>query len=366
MVEKGKVAIFRGVKKPMEFREYPLLDVGPDDILVKVRRANICGSDVHFWSGQGPGVNPDIPQVLGHEMMGHVYRKGANIKGDSLGRPLEEGDRICYSYFSPCGQCWSCMSGTAACLNRYRNWIGVSVEKPPHFHGAFGEYYYLRKGHWIYKVPDEVSDKVAAGVNCALSEMIYGLYKVGVTLGDTVAIQGTGGLGLFASAVAREMGAAKVIAIDLVAQRLALAREMGATDTLDISKTNAVERIARVKELSGIGGADVVVEVAGTPACLQEGSDMLRPGGRYLWIGNINLGQQGTIDPASFVRNCKKVEAVIVYEPWVIYRALDFLARLKDKYPFDKLISHEFPFSEINRALEMSASRAVTRASLVF
>jgi threonine dehydrogenase-like Zn-dependent dehydrogenase len=329
-----------------------------------VRLANICGSDLHFWHGHGPRINPDIAQVLGHEMMGVVYALGRNVKTDSLGRPLKEGDRICYSYFRNCGACWSCLSGTAACQYRYRDWIGVSADLHPHFRGAFGEYYYMHPGHWVFKVPDELPDEMVAAVNCAVSEVLYGLHKVGVTLGDTVVIQGAGGLGLYAIAVAREMGAGCVISLDRVEERLALAREMGADHTLNVEATEWEERVTRVREWSGGNGADVVVEVAGDPDCVQEGVDMMRPGGRYLWIGNINLGFTTLIDPASLVRTCKTVTAIIVYEGWVIPRALDFLVRTRGRYPYHKVISHRFKLTEINRALELSAARKVIRATL--
>ena len=88
----GRVAVFQGAGKDMEFREYPLPDVGPDDILVRVRAANICGSDLHIWHGRGPGL--PAGRVSGHEMVGEVFRLGRDVKTDSTGQPLREGDRI--------------------------------------------------------------------------------------------------------------------------------------------------------------------------------------------------------------------------------------------------------------------------------
>jgi len=364
MAETGKVAVFQGPGKPLELREYPLPKVGPDDILVRITLANICGSDVHFWKGGGPGVSADVPIVLGHEMTGQVYALGKNVKADSMGRPLKEGDRLCYSYFSNCGTCWACLSGTAACPNRYRHWLGVPAHQPPHFHAAFGQYYYLRRGHWVFKVPDELSDPMVSPVNCAFAEVFYGLHKVGVTLGDTVVIQGAGGLGLYAIAVAKEMGAGQVIAIDRVPQRLALAREMGADHVLSVDDTSAQDRIGQVRDWSRGIGADVVAELTGSPAVLQEGIDMLRPGGRYLWIGNINLGVNATIQPGALVRYMRTIVPVIVYEAWVIPRVLDFMVRTKDRYPYHKVVSHRFSLEQINDALKVSEEKQVIRASV--
>ena len=93
-----------------------------------------------------------------------------------------------------------------------------------------------KPGHWVFKVPDELSDALVSPINCALSEVIYGLNQIGITLGDTVVIQGAGGLGLYATAVAREMGSGKIIVLDRLPARLALAKEFGADETLNVDE----------------------------------------------------------------------------------------------------------------------------------
>lgn len=363
---KGKVAVFLEPGRPMEFREYPIPDAESDAIVVKMRLSNICGSDIHFWRGRGPRVESDIPQVLGHEMTGEIYALGENVKTDSRGEPLHVGDRIVYSYFKPCGKCWMCLTGLPGCPNRYRDWLGVSSEQWPHFHGAFGEYYYMKPGHWVFKVPDELADEMVSPINCALSEVIYGLHKIGITLGDTVVIQGAGGLGLYATAVAREMGAGRIIVLDKIPKRLELAQSFGADHILNVDETSGSERVEQIKEWTRGMGADIIAELTGSPHVLAEGIDMLRWGGRYLWIGNINLGFPTEIDPGSVVRCSKTLRGIIVYEAWVIPRALDFLCRTKDKYPFDSIVSHKFPFEQINEAFAFAEQGKSIRVSLEF
>ena len=362
----GQVAVFTEPQTPMEFREYAVPSVGPDDLLVKIRMANICGSDLHFWKGKGPKVPAGIPQVLGHEMIGTIEEIGKDIKTDSMGAPLQEGDRIVYSYFKPCHHCWICLNGQPGCPNRYRDWLGVSSDEPPHFHGAYGEYYYMKPGHWIFKVPDELPDALVSPVNCALSEVIYGLGEIGVTLGDTVVIQGAGGLGLYATAVAKEMGAGQVIVLDRLPARLELAREFGADHLINVDELSASERVAYVQEHTRGIGADVVAEFVGSPRVLAEGVEMLRWGGRYLWIGNINLGFPTEIDPGNIVRCSKAIRGVIVYQGWVIARAIDFLSRTHNKYPFHKIVSHTFPFPQINEAFAFAEQGSAIRVGLAF
>ncbi len=358
----GRVAVFQEPHQPMEIREYALPEVGPEDILVKIRAANICGSDLHIWHGRGPGF-PRRPVVLGHEMVGEVFRLGGGGRTDCLGEPLREGDRIVYAYFVPCGACPACLTGSPACPNRYRHWFG-SADEPPHFRGAYGEYYYLRKGQTICKVPAELGDDEVSPVNCALSEALYGLDRIGIRLGDTVVIQGAGGLGLYATALARDMGAGRVIVLDKRAGRLELAKAFGATLTVNVDETSEQERRELVRDLTRGHGADVVAEFVGVPSVVEEGARLLRQGGRYLWIGNITPGLPSALDPGTVVRAAQTVRGVIVYEPWVLPRALDFLVRRRDAYPFRKIISDAWPFGEINRAFAFADEGHAVRVSL--
>src|SRR3970282_348255 len=207
MAATGKAAVFHGPGKPFELTLLPLPEVEPRAVLIRVSVANICGSALHFWRGDARLKLPDDGWIYGHEMCGRVARLGAEIKTDSLGEPLKEGDRVAYCYFYPCGRCYACLNKEpASCPNKVGRPMGPRTF--PHFHGAFAEYYYLRPGGFLFKVPDELSDEIVAPVNCALSQVIYGLHVAGLRFGDSVVIQGAGGLGVQAAAVAKEMGAA--------------------------------------------------------------------------------------------------------------------------------------------------------------
>jgi threonine dehydrogenase-like Zn-dependent dehydrogenase len=360
---KGKVAIFGGPMKELEFREYPLPEVGPKDMLVKIRRANICGSDLHLWRGHGPGLPRKRAVIIGHEMVGEVFRLGKDFATDSIGQPLQEGDRITYSYFLACGACPACLEGSPACPNRYRYWM-MDANEPPHFRGAYGEYYYLRQGQTVCKIPPELSDAVVSAVNCALCESIYGLDRIGIRVGDTIVIQGAGGLGLYASALAKDLGAAQVIVFDKISERLELAKKFGADVVVNIDEVDEKGRKEIVFGKTRGQGADVVGEFVGAPHAVDEGVRLLRQGGRYFWIGNITPGTPSSLDPGTVVRGSQTIKGVAVYEPWVLPRAIDFLARRKDVYPFDKIVSHTFPFGEINKAFPFANEGKAIRVSL--
>jgi len=369
-MSQAKAAVFFGPGKPFELREVPIPEVEPDGVLIRVSLANICGSDLHFWRGDAPLRLPDDGWLFGHEMMGRVARLGGRVKTDSLGRSLKEGDRVAYTYFYPCGRCAVCLANEpAACPMKIERPVGPSVF--PHLHGAFADHYYLRPRGHLFLVPDALSDEMVSPVNCALSQVIYGLHKGGLRFGGSVVIQGAGGLGIQAAAVAKDMGAQTVIVVDQIAGRLELARAFGADQTINIKEVaERKDRTALVRKWTGGMGADVACDFVGFPQVIAEGIDMLRPGGTYVEIGTISRGAKVELEPSLLVWGSKTIVGIIQYDPWVIPKALDFLVRNRARFPFDKLLSHKYPLEKINEAFAASEWHAkdtttITRAALV-
>jgi len=368
MADKGRAAIYKGLRIPMEIMEYPVPDPEPGAVLVKVSVANICGSEMHMWRGDLnlALMGAPLPVILGHEATGRVAKLGAGISTDSAGQPLNVGDRVTWMYFYPCGRCPACLKGHHAACPMNAFFMGA-CELPPHFTGPYADYYYVRPNHTIFKIPDDLTDMMAAPANCALSEMIYGLDRVNFRFGETIAIQGAGGLGIYATALAKEMGAAKVIVIDGIPQRLELAKAFGADEIVDMKQFKTPqERAARVKELTGGWGVDVAAELVGIPQAIPEGLDMLCNGGRLLEIGNISLmhGNFET-DPAFMVLNNKSIIAVGLYGRDTLKKALDFLVRTKNKYPFERILSQSYRLEDINKAFEDQEKGLVSRAAIV-
>ena len=365
----GQAAVFLGPGRPFELRQVTLPEVEPDAVVIRVSLANVCGSDLHFWRGDAPLRLPEDGWIFGHEMTGRVARLGARVKTDSLGRPLREGDRVAYTYFYPCGRCY-------VCLNKEPASCPAKIERPrgpgefPHFNGAFAEYYYLRPGGSIFLVPDALPDALVSPVNCALSQVIFGLHQAGLRFGGSVVIQGAGGLGIQAAAVAKDMGAATVIVIDQIAGRLELARAFGADHTINLKDVGErKDRVGLVRTYTDGVGADVACDFVGFPQVIPEGIEMLRAGGTYLEIGTISRGAKVELEPATLVWGAKKIVGVIMYDAWVIPRALDFLVRNRSRWPFDKLVSHTYPLEQINQAFADSEwhgreTTTITRAAL--
>lgn len=346
----------------LELREYEVPEPDPDTVLTDIVRANVCGSELHIWRGHHPAVRD---AVLGHEALCRVRELGEGVETDSAGRPVEPGDLVAPVYFITCQECYACQHGEFnRCQNGLRHWA-KSPDEPPHFHGTFATHYFIHPDQYFYRVPDGLDESIAAGANCALSQVMFGLDEVGLEYGDTLVVQGAGGLGLNAVAYANERGA-ETIVIEGVDGRIERAAAFGADHVVDFREHDTVEaRAERVRELTGGVGADVGIEVAGTPDAFAEGVELLRDGGRYLEIGNISPGHTTDFDPGTLTRKSVSITAVLRYDPWYLGRALDFLDENADAYPYGDLVDAEFDLVDVDEALARSDGREVTRAALV-
>jgi len=283
-----------------------------------------------------------------------------------MGQPLTVGDRVLYRYFCPCGRCKACLRRQyKSCPTRQANWL-VSCEVWPHFQGGFGQYFYLRPNHAVFKIGPEITDEMAAGINCAYTQVYAGLEIAQLRAGQTVVIQGAGGLGVYACAVAREMGASQVVVIDGLDERLELAKQFGATDVVDMRRhSTPAERIAAVKQLTDDWGGDVVLELVGHPGVVDEGLRMTAPEGTYLEIGNINVGWKAEFDPSWIIFGNRRIIGLAHYEAEHLRGALDLMRRTLNKYPWGSVVSHKFPLEQINEAFAQQDKGHVTRAAIV-
>jgi threonine dehydrogenase-like Zn-dependent dehydrogenase len=365
---KGRIARFDEPGKPFVIETVSLPQVGPGEILIRVARTNICGSDVHAWHGTFAtrGLGGQLPTVLGHEMVGAVEALGDGVDEDSNGVALQVGTRVVFPYFFCCHTCRNCLTGRRnACQNLQMAMLG-RADEPPFFVGGYGDYFVLPAGAVVYTVPDTVSDEIAAGANCALSQVMYGLERVNQQLGESVVVQGAGALGLYAVAVAKARGAATVIAIDGVSERLELATAFGADAVIDLVEVTAPkDRAKLVRKMTQGQGADVVVEVVGHPSAIEEGLQMLGQFGRYIEIGNINVGKTFEFDPSRFVFANKTMVGVSLYDPAVLSRALAFLEQHQHRLPFDRLAAACYSLDDINDAFAAAEDKRDVRASIV-
>ena len=324
----------------------------PGAILVRTTSATVCATDVHLWEGSvgSKDAGSQFPAILGHEMTGRIVRLGDGVVADSVGNRMGLGDRITWTH-GFCGQCPSCVieHQPTLCTNR-RGYMFSKCTEYPYLTGGFAEYCYVYPTSGRVIVPPDVADPLAAASSCALRTVVHGFDRLG-HLDDrhAVVIQGSGPLGLFALAKAVTSGPSNVIVVGGPAERLAVAEAWGATATIDVTSTDASERHEQVLDATAGRGADVVIEVSGAPPAFAEGMAMLRPGGRYLVMGQVH-GQSVPFNPSAIVLKQAALIGSLSASVEHYWRALQFLRHQRRRFDWDQMISNHYPLADINQA----------------
>jgi L-iditol 2-dehydrogenase len=365
----AKAAALVEFGKPLEFIDVPIpTDLEPGAVLVKTRMATVCGSDLHLIDGHMANLqeNP-FPRIPGHEMVGEVVALGPGVSADSLGSPLERGDRIIWTH-GYCGQCEDCvlLGQPTVCANR-RIYMSTPATQFPYLTGGFAEYCYVFPTSGRVKVPDAVPDALAAATGCALRTVVHAFDRLG-TLDDrhSVVIQGSGPLGLFALAKALRSGAKQVAVIGGPASRLEVARAWGASLTIDIADVpDAEERRRLIADWAQAPGADVVVEMSGAPVALSQGVDLLRPGGRYLLVGQLHP-ELVPLSPATLVTRQLTLIGSASGAIQHYARGLRFLADNSDRFDWAAMISNVYPFELANEAVDRMRALAEVKPAISF
>lgn len=259
-----KAAVVREFKKPLVLEDRPIPEPGPGQILVKIEASGLCHTDIHAAGGDWP-VKPTPPFVPGHEGVGIVQRLGDGVT------KVREGDRVAIPWLGwACGECEYCTSGWETLCERQQN-SGYSID------GAWAEYA-LAYGSYVGKVPEGIDPFDAAPLACA-GVTTYKAVKVsGARSSDLVAIFGVGGLGHLALQYAQIAGA-RVVAVDLIDEKLQMAKELGAAHTVNAREQDPVAAI------KALGGADAAISLAVSPRAFEQAYGSLRRGGTLVFVG---------------------------------------------------------------------------------
>ncbi|MBW9111934.1 alcohol dehydrogenase AdhP [Microbacterium ureisolvens] len=266
-----RTAVVRSFGAPAEVEERPIPQPGPGQVLVRLEACGLCHTDIHAMHGDWP-VKPGLPLVPGHEGVGIVEQLGDGVTSRTVGQ------RVAMPWLGhACGECRYCIDGREnLCEQQYNN--GYAVD------GGYAEYM-LADARYAVPVPDGVTPLDAAPLTCAGVTTYAAIKNASVVTGETVAVFGVGGLGHLAVQYARLVGA-KVIAVDVTEEKLALAAELGADHVVNAQTTDPVQ------EIRDLGGADVAVVLAVAPAVFRQSFEALNRGGRLVLV---SLPADGTI-----------------------------------------------------------------------
>ncbi len=343
-----KAAVLEEYGKPLQIREVSIPEVEAGAILVKVEMAGICGTDVHQQKGDLTIKSP-LPNIQGHETIGRIVRLGEGRAHDASGEDLKIGDRIMWAH-ADCGECYWCQIARDPVLCARRS--GYGWAPPSALRGGFAEYEYITPATNVVKVPEELTEEEAVGVGCAFRSVVAGYERFGkLGLMEDMVIQGAGPIGLYATVVARESGARKIIVVGAPRNRLELAERWGADHVIDIDEhKTAEERKEIILGLTQGRGPENVVEGSGVPAAFNEGLEMIQKGGRYLILGQSSAGLT-TVMPSLITSKALTIVGSVSAAVFHFYTALQFIKTHRSKYPFADLVSGKYQLEEINEAL---------------
>jgi 2-desacetyl-2-hydroxyethyl bacteriochlorophyllide A dehydrogenase len=251
--------------RALEVQELPVPQLDSQDVLVRVKAAGICHSDVHYRAGKSP-VYP-LPLTLGHEVAGLVAEVGTQVK------EFKTGQRVCLHYMVTCGHCEYCDQGaeqfctSGKMIGKYRD-------------GGYAEYCVVPERS-VFNLPDEIPFEQGAIMMCSSATSFHALNKARLQRGERVAVFGAGGLGLSAVQLALAMGALQVFAVDINENKLKMAQRFGAVP-VDASQTDPLVEIRR---LTGDRGVDVALELIGLPETMEQAFKSLAIMGRAAIVG---------------------------------------------------------------------------------
>jgi 2-desacetyl-2-hydroxyethyl bacteriochlorophyllide A dehydrogenase len=253
------------VHQPLQSQDIPTPTIGAGDVLVRVRAAGICHSDVHYRAGKS-SVHP-LPLTLGHEIAGVVEQVGERITA------VKVGDRVCLHYLLSCGDCYYCSTGNEQFCAR-GSMLGHYTD------GGYAEYIAVPERNAVY-LPDEISFEQGAIMMCSSSTSFHALRKSRLRAGETVAIFGVGGLGISAVQLAYAFGALDVYAVDINADKLRLAAKYGAIGV----HAGSGDPVAEICRLTQGKGVDVALELIGLPLTMRQAVQSLAVMGRAVVAG---------------------------------------------------------------------------------
>jgi len=310
--------------------------IGSEEILVKVKVALTCGTDVKMYKRGHPKVIPPI--TMGHEFSGTVEETGQKVANK-----FRIGDRVAVANSAPCNNCFFCKTGKPnLCEHLLETLIGFSVD------GAYAEYIrvpapIVRQN--TYVMPENISFEEAALLE-PLACAINGIDAANIGLGDTVLIFGSGPIGLIHLQLAKLKGASKVIVTDLQSERLKIAGKLGADVVIDASKE---DQLSRVKEITGGLGADKVIEAVGLPQTWELAFQMTRKAGTTLFFGGCPSGAKVSLDTERIHYEDLTIKGIFHHTPVSVLKAFKLIS--SGRFIGKPLITEEMSLSELENAL---------------
>lgn len=359
-MESVRAAVIPAPGHAAEVRDLPVPPLEPDSALLRVELSEVCGTDVHLRAGALSGV--PYPLIPGHVSVGRLERIRGTLR-DVHGRPLHEGEQVTFlDVHGTCGACWHCLVAKASTRCPARRVYGITYGATDGLAGGWAEAVYLKPGTRVIPLDGVDPASFMAG-GCSLPTALHGVERADVMLGDTVLVLGSGPVGLSSIILSRMRGAGTVLCIGAPAARLATARAVGASDTLDFRHHPADERMQWVLDRTGGRGADVVIEAAGHPDAVVDALRLVRDAGRVAIVGQYTDHGAVPINPHTDLnRKHLDVRGVWGSDYSHFHRAVQLLRDPARAAAWAPLRLDRWSLENANDALDRVAEGAVIKA----
>jgi D-arabinose 1-dehydrogenase-like Zn-dependent alcohol dehydrogenase len=354
-------AVMPAPRVPVELREYAEPALEPGSVLLRTLYSEVCGTDVHIWHGRLAGV--PYPIIPGHVSVGIADKIRGQVRGVD-GATIAEGDRLVFfDVHRTCGRCRACAVNRTPTRCEARRVYGITDSAAEGLFGGWAEAIYLEPGVSMATLPASIPAETYISGGCGLITAVHAIDRAAITLGDTVLVQGTGAVGLSAIALAKLAGATTVIAFGAPADRLELARGMGADHVVDVMQVPQPERMRIVRELTGGPGVDIAIEAAGSARAVEEALDLIRDGGRYVIAGHYTDAGPSSVNVHQQI-NKKHLEIRGCWGSEVSHfvRALRVLERHQAAIPWRAIGAKTYALTELNQALADAEAMRLPKA----
>lgn len=317
----------------IEMREVPKPRAGANEVLIKLEKTAICGTDLHIYQWDDWAQRTiRTPLIIGHEFVGRIAGIGTGVQG------YEEGQRVSAEGHIVCGVCRNCRAGKQHLCPETKG-IGVNRD------GAFAEYVVVPASN-LWPMPDEIPSELAAffdpfgnAAHCALQFDL---------VGEDVLITGAGPIGIIAAGIAKHVGARHIVVSDVNDDRLKLAADMGATRTVNVRREN----LRDVLDILDIDGFDVGMEMSGNPAAFEDLLHCMYHGGRVALLGILPKG--AGVDWDQVIFKGLQVHGIYgrrMYETW--YKMTQMVLT---GFPLHKVLTHQIPIEDFDRGFQLMAA----------
>lgn len=360
----AKIAVFNNPDEQIVLQEASSPNLKPGELLVKIKCATICGSDIHTLKGIR---KEPVPTVLGHEIVGEVVELNPESEIlDLYGKKISIGDRITWTIYASCGSCEMCQNEMPQKCKSLFKYGHQCIENPDHvLSGGYASHVKIEKGTGIIKIESNIPNQIISQVNCSTATISAAFARIPKIAGKTVLIIGGGMLGITACAMAKSQGAKSVLLVEKHPSRAELSYQFGVKRAF--LTTGGYEGISEeISFETQNKKVDIIIETSGRKDAIEFGVENLAIGGHLVLVGSAYPQPNISISAELILRRLVTIHGVHNYTANDLKNAYEFMIKNYERYPFEKCIHPElFDLERINEAFNVAINEKPLRVAII-